>query len=271
MKYTFGFILFFLLSLYVSGQQTGKSLQVFLKQNWRVIRATDVTDSSNVLYDEAAGIKQWNNISSYSIYPLDKKTFGFINSNGPVETGVPDSVGNDRFLGKITYIGGMECLFEYKNIIVKENQLTFTFLKWNYTRKGERLFHYGLQLVCERSKKPLAYPDWKTLEKSWGNKISFVFTTNDGKPLANELIKVSIPQKGYTSLGELYTDKEGKVTSYFPDSYFLYNNNISFFFECNGLKSSAILEKKYCPAILKRTMTVPEADDKIMVSPPDQP
>jgi hypothetical protein len=265
---------FFYLILFVpaiaAAQTTGKSLQVFIKQNWRVIRAVDVTDSSNIIYDEAAGVKKWD-MNSFSIYPLDKKTYGFIHSSGAVETGSADSVNERRFLGRITYAGGMECLYEYNDIQVKGNQLQFTFRKWNYSRDGSRFLHFGYHLVCERSKKPIDYPDWATLEKRRGNKISFILTTDDGKPFSGQVVKVSIPLKGYTMLTELYTDKEGKVIGYYPDSYFIFNNNITLFLECSGLRSSVMLEKKNCPAVLKRTMSMHSDGEGMKISPPDLP
>lgn len=270
MKVSSFIFLAFFLPLVTKAQPAGKSFQLFLKQNWRVIRAVDVTDSTQVVYDEAAGIKKWD-MNSFSIYQLDKKTYGFINSNKAVETGVPDSVGPDSFLGRIRFADESEGLYEYKQIRLKGNQLHFTYVKWIIGRDGYRLFHYGYHLVCERSKKTLEYPDLATLEKRRGNKINFILTTENGKPLAGQNVKVTIPLKGYSMLTELNTDKEGKATGYYPDSYFINNNNITLFLEWNGLRSSVVLEKKYCPAVLKRKLSVPESEDKIMVSPPDQP
>jgi hypothetical protein len=262
--------LILIIPIYSSGQTTGKSLQLFIKQNWRVIKAVDVTDSSNIIYDEAAGVKKWD-MNSYSIYPLDKKIYGFINSSGAVETGTPDSISSNRFLGRITYTGGMECLYEYSDINLKGNQLHFIYRKWNYNRDGSRLFHFGYHLVCERSKKPLDYPDWARLEKRRGNKISFILTTDDGKPFSGQVVKVTIPLKGYSLLTELFTDKDGKVNGYYPDSYFINNNNITLFLECKGLKSSVMLEKKYCPAVLRRTMSANTEQEGVKISPPDHP
>lgn len=253
-----------------AAQTTGKSLQVFIKQNWRVIRAVDVTDSSNIIYDEKSGVKKWD-MNSFSIYPLDKKTYGFIHSSGAVETGTPDSVTGNHFLGRITYSGGMECLYEYSDIAVKGTQLQFTFRKWNYSRDGSRFLHFGYYLTCALSKKPLDYPDWTTLEKRRGNKISFILSTDEGKPFSGQVVKVTIPLKGYNILTELYTDKEGKVTGYYPDDYFTFTNNITLFLECSGLRSSVMLDKKNCPAIVRRTMTAHTDGEGVKISPPDLP
>lgn len=140
--------------------------------------------------------------------------------------------------------------------------MTYTFKRWTIiadTKK--RLFHYGFYATCEPSKAPLPKPTLAELEKKRGNKISYVFTTDDAKPIANKQVKIIIPTGGVNMITDVYTDSAGKATGYYPDSYFASNNHITLFIEYGNLKSSAVLEKKYCPAVLKRVLTAKKDDD----------
>ena len=271
MKQLFFCILF--LPLIAIGQKSANSLSVLLNNNWQLVTAINLEGINDTVFDKTKNIKRWD-LNKVSVYKLDTKTLAFMNSNGLIDRGTADSITVDRFIAHVQYPGGYPCVYEYSNIKQTGNTLTYTFRKWNYYGSDptkERLFHYGYKAICRISKAKPERPTWADTEKKLGTKIGFVFTTVDGKPIAKKEIKIVTDVKGLHMMGSVYTNEKGEATGYFGDSYFAFNGHISMRMEYNGLHSTAVVEKKHCPLVIKRALTTGDDDDgiKIGIAPQD--
>jgi hypothetical protein len=266
--------LFFILLLPLAsiGQKSSNSLSIFLNNNWQIVRAMNIENPGDTVFDRTKSIKRWD-LDKVSVYKLDNKTLAFMNSSGLIDRGTADSITADRFIVYVRYPGGYPCIYEYSNVKQTGNSLSYTFRKWNYYGSDPtkaRLFHYGYTAVCQVSKAKPERSTWADTEKKLGNKIGFVFTTADGKPVANKEIKIITDVKGLHMIGSVYTNEKGEATGYFGDSYFAFNGHISMRMEYEGLHATAVLEKKYCPAVLKRVLTTGDDNGvKIGIAPED--
>jgi hypothetical protein len=256
MKYCF--IIYFLIPHLGLAQvnKLNKVISHFLTKDWSIVKSVNIKDSNDILYDRNSNIKKWN-LDSTRVYSLSKKQIGLIDGDGDIEWGEIDSVSANRFIVNVAYTGGIKCVNEYSDIRFLNNRLSYVFRMWYksvYTNK--RRLHHGYSAICISSSKKLQKPNLTQIEKmKKGNKIKFEFTYEDGKPISNKEIKISIRLKDSWVATTIYTDSLGKVTSYFPDYYFATNEHITMGMQYENLKSSAVLEQKYCPATLKRVLT----------------
>lgn len=242
-------------------QSKDKSLSALLDKDWLIMKSVNIESNSDTVYNRNTGIKKWN-FDSTRIYRLENSQIALVDGEGNIELGVADSITSNRFIVYVTFTGGFKCLYEYSNINHSKDKLSYTFRKWNYkTGSKERYLHYGYSTICETSKKKLPKPNIIQIEKSRkGNKISYEFTYDNGKPISDKEIKITVSLKGISIVTYVYTDSAGKATTYYPDYYFASNKHISISMQYGNLKSSAVLEQKYCPATLKRALTDKEDD-----------
>jgi hypothetical protein len=267
MKYCF-FTFFFIPYLGIAQEnKLNKVISHFLTKEWSIVKSVNIKDSNDILYDHKGNIKKWN-LDSAKVYSLGKNQVGLIDGDGDIEWGEIDSVSANRFLVNVSYAGGIKCVNEYSDIRFSDKKLSYVFRVWYksiYT--NTRHLHHGYSANCVMSNKKLQKPNLAQVQKlKKGNKIKFEFTYEDGKPISNKEIKISIHLENSWVLTTVNTDILGKVTSYFPDSYFATNEHITMLMQYGNIKSSAVLELKYCPTTLKRILTDKEDDtDKIGV------
>jgi hypothetical protein len=250
----------------VIAQKKENSFDLLLNHNWRLVAATNLEEVNDTVFSRERKIKRWD-LEKFSIYRLDNGQIGFMDGTGLVFPGKPDSISSNRFIAYIRYENGYPCVYEFSNVEVTKNRLSYTFRKWNYKGSDttkERLLHFGFHAVCQLSKLQNERPTWSQIEKSRGNKISYVFTTDNGQPVAGKEVRIIIHLKGMNVLQSVYTNSKGEATGYYPDSYFEINDHITMGMEYGTLSSSAVLEKKYCPVVLKRVLTS-EKDDGIQI------
>lgn len=239
----------------ISKSQTKtKKLHPLVKKDWFIIKALDINDTTNVLYDLSKNTKKWD-LKNTFIYALDKNQVGIMNILG-VDVGIIDSVSSNRFIVTINYPNGSKSFHEYSEIKITKSLITYTFRRWDLSSNGDsKYLQYGYYATCKPSKKVIAKPTFKEIEKKRGNRINYEFTTDNGKPLKEKRIDINIVMKGYQIQSWLFTDSLGKATAYYPDYYFESNNSIIILIKQGNLKSSIMLEKKYCPATIKRALS----------------
>jgi hypothetical protein len=258
MKYIL--ILSSLLPVWVMAQTQTNCFTKYMNKNWQIINAINILDSNEIVYNPAKKIKTWD-LGGKTIYRLNKTQLGLMDGVGNVDLGIVDSISPDRFIINVTSSNGYKTVYEYKNIKLLKDTLTYDFYKWNFTTNTtERHLHYGYSAICIPSKKVIPKPTLQDLEKKWGNKITFIFTTDDGKPIANKEIKIIIPVNGLNMISYVYTDIKGLATNYFKDNLFSSTNHLTLRIEYGNLKSSAVVEKKYCPITLRRTLKANQGD-----------
>lgn len=231
----------------ISKSQTKiKKLHPLVKQDWFIIKALDINDTANVLYDLSKNTKKWD-LKNTFIYALDKSQVGIMNILG-VDVGIIDSIGLNRFIVTINYPNGFKSLHEYSEIKITKSLITYTFRRWDLSSNGDsKYFQYGYYATCKPSKMVIAKPTFAEIEKKRGNRINYEFTTDNGKPLKEKRIDINIVMKGYQIQSWLFTDSLGNATAYYPDYYFESNNSIIILIKQGNLKSSVMLEKRYCP------------------------
>jgi hypothetical protein len=261
----------------VSGQQKTNtqnkpnSLATFLMFNWEVIHAVNIDNPEDTVYNRAKKIKKWS-VGDDAIYRLGNKQLGFVGADDRVEIGIADSVTENRFIARITYANGQECVYEYDNVALVKGNLTYRFRKWNFVDNDSRvrILQYGYNGFCYKTKEPHHRPTLAEIEKKRGNKISYVFSNDDGKPIANAEVTITVPQNSIHFITSVYTNKNGEANGYYRDSDFSSTGHITLLMEYQGLKSSAVVEKKYCPIVIKRVLTSKDEgseDVKISIGP----
>lgn len=261
-------LLICLTPLFAKSQGNNSKTHPLVTQDWTIIKAVDITDTTHVVYDPPRKITSWD-MSNVFIYSLGKGQVGLANSLG-VDIGVLDSITPGRFLVNISYPGGEKSVFEYSQVKITKNQITFAFRRWNMVNNGkDRLFQYGYYATCKPGKRTDPKPTLAEIEKKRGNRIDFVFTTEDGKPLQDKKVEITAVVKGYQVLSALYTDSLGKATGYYPDYYFEINHTINLLIRQENLRSSVLLEKKYCPATVKRVLSASGETGSKFEQPPD--
>jgi hypothetical protein len=250
-------------------QNKPNSLATLLMFNWHIAHAVNIENPNDTAYNPAKKIKNWD-LSKTSIYRLGNKQLGFTGT-GAVEIGVADSVTETRFIARITYANGQKCIYEYDNVVLlKHGGLSYTFRKWNFVNNDSavRILHYGYKAVCYKDKQPHHQPPLAEIIKKRGNKISYVFTDDDGKPMADKEVMITIPSNGMHYITSVYTNSAGEATSYYKDSDFSSTGHITLLIEYQGLKSSAVVERKNCPIVIKRVLTSKEDESpQISIGP----
>jgi hypothetical protein len=184
-----------------------------------------------------------------------------MNSLG-LDVGIIDSISPSRFVVNINYPNGSKSVYEYSEIKITKNIISFTFKGWDLYNNGhDKVFQYGYYAICKPSKSPIVKPTLAEIEKKRGNRIDYEFTTDNGKPLKGKRVDINVVMKGYQIQSMIFTDSLGKATGYYPDYYFESNNSIIILIKQDNLKSSVLLEKKYCPTTIKRVLSANEGID----------
>lgn len=73
------------------------------------MKAINVTDRNEVLYDRINNIKNWN-LEKAFMFKMNEKQLGIAADGVNVDIGVADSISDKRFIVNVTYPNGFKCV-----------------------------------------------------------------------------------------------------------------------------------------------------------------